>query len=442
MNELARRIETNRMRHGKRNPEGFLYVAVLFTSLVVMVAVATALSISTMTVRSENVRSGQSVAVWIAESEVQRQLAMVSSDAAWRDSHTHQVFADWHPLTFDGISVSEDASVRHMFSDPDGDLSDDDFDSVLLTVHARVGTSHAAVSVELVPDPIPLRLLDYAITASDDIRFEDGGAVVAERNVQVTDNCQTNSWGMMTTPQLECSGSVQMFLRGQLRSASVELPTRDVVQRYIDLGTEIPINSIPRSNGNLVFDNTLLTANVNPFGATDSAGIYWIDAGGQRLVIANSRIEATLAVTNCATVEINGGVVWHYPTTPDVVLATNTFVLFDEIATELNEADSSVNFNPVTAPFRDVANATTDDVYATELRGIVYSTSNLQLTQLPNNEPLSMAGSIIARDLRFDGRMSIRSLNEVQQFPPPGLSDPTPMRLLRGSYRRIPTPDG
>lgn len=420
---------------------GYLYVAVLFTSLVVMAAVTAALSISTSILKGETDRTSRSDALWFVESELQRQMAIMKTSGAWRSSHTNDTFVAWHPFTLDGVNVTGDSVVRHRFTDVDGDLADDDFDSVQLTVHAKVGNSHAAVTVKLEPDPLPLDLLNYSITAGDDIRFEGGGTVVAERPVQVTDDAKTSSSGMLTTERLECSGNIQMTLRGELRGSSVTLPPRDVVAKYISMGTEIPAAAIPLSGTDLIIEDRLLTTNDNPFGPTDAAGIYWIDAGGGRVEISNCRIEATLAITNCSTIEIGGGIVWRYPLDADVILATNTYVLLDSLEPILDEDDVGVNFNPSSSPFRGtLSNATATDVYPTELRGILYSSGNMRFNPMTDGSTLRVFGSIIGRDIRFDGHVAIHPLDEVLQTPPPGLSDPTPMRLIRGSYRRIPTP--
>ncbi len=421
--------------------DGFLYVAVLFTSLVVMVAVTAALAISTSTLRSENDRTSRGDALWVAESEVQRQLAIIKRGNAWRTDHANDTFVDWHAITFNGASIGSDLAVRHRFTDEDGDLADDDFDPVRLTVHARVGNSHAAVSVDLEPDPIPLDLLRYAITAADDAQFNDGYCVTTERPVQVVDDCKGDAASILTTPRLESGGSIAMTLRGEWDTAKVDLPSRDVVARYISIGTEIPADSVPRDGADLLIDRQLLTPTDNPFGPVDASGIYWIDAGGERLRITDSRIEATLAITNCSLIEIGGGIVWRYPGSAEVILATNTDVILENIEPTLEESIVGVNFNPTSSPFRgNLSNVTTTDVYPTELRGILYTTGNVRIYPKSDGSALHVVGSIIGRDLIFDGHLVVHSLDELWQTPPAGLCDPTPMRLIRGSYRRIPTP--
>ena len=413
----------------------------LFTSLVVMTVATAAFSISTSTLRSENDRTNQDAALWLAESEMQRQLAMMKGSGSWRNNHTNDTFVDWHPLTLDGINVGDDSLVRHKFNDSDGDLGDDTFDPVRLTVHAKTGTSHAAVSVELEPDPIPMDLLRYAITAGDDIQIEMNDSVVTERPVQVSDNARGNPDGLLTTPELQCNGRVEMSVRGERQPAAVTMPPHDVVARYISLGTEIPAASIPRSGSDLVIENRLLTKNDNPFGPLDKTGVYWIDAGGARVTIKDCRLEATLAITNATQVRIRSGVVWRYPNKADVILATNTTLTLTNIEPTLDENLPGVNFNPPSSPYRGTqSNLTNDDVYPTELTGILYTSGNIRINSRTDDRTMQITGSVIGRDLRLRGPLAVHSLDEVLAFPPPGLSDPTAMRLIRGSFRRIPPP--
>ncbi|MGB0597138.1 MAG: hypothetical protein ACPGLY_10640 [Rubripirellula sp.] len=434
------RIANLRSR-SQRQRDGYLYVAVLFTSLVVLTAATAAFSISTSTLRSENDRTNQDDALWLAESEMQRQIAIINGSGTWRDKHTNDTFVDWHPLNLDEVSWSDESSVRHKFYDSDGDLADDTFDPVRLTVHARSGTSHVAVSVELEPDPIPLDLLRYSITAGDDLAIAPSGSVVTEREVQVSDNTTGNPSGLLITPELQCGGRVEISVRGEQKPAQVTMPPHDVVKRYITLGTEIPAAKIPQSNGELRLANRLLTKRDNPFGPVDRAGIYWIDAGGARVVIKDCRFEATLAITNASKIRIRDGVVWRYPNQADVILATNTTLTLANIEPTLDENAVGVNFNPTSSPYRGTeSNATANDVYPTELTGILYTSADIRISPRTEGRTLKITGSIIGRDLRLNGSLSLHSLNEVLASPPPGLSDPTPMRLIRSSFRRIPPP--
>ncbi len=232
-----------------------------------------------------------------------------------------------------------------------------------------------------------------------------------------------------------------MTLRGDLVGSSVTLPSYDVVAKYIALGTEIPFVSVPQSGGDLLIQDQLLSPTSNPFGAADPAGIYWLDAAGSDVIISHCRFDATLAIRNAGLVEIQGGIVWNYPTTADVILVTDSPITLTSVEATLDEAVRNVNFNPTSSPYRQTLfNSTTTDVYPTELRGVVYTSSDFTLDPMVSNASLHVTGAIVANDLRIDGYMTVTQLDELLSKPPPGLSNPTPMRFVRGSFRRIPSP--
>ncbi|MCG8649841.1 MAG: hypothetical protein MI861_08410, partial [Pirellulales bacterium] len=407
----------------------------------VVASVAAALSISTANLRSESDRADRFAALRLAESELHRQAALMRVSGQWRSDWTSGVFSPWRALTIDGADLSSGAQVRHRLTDSDGDLSDSDIDSVELTVHAKVGSAQAAIAATLEPDPIAYDLLRYAVTATDDLQLDSGGVLTAERPIQVADSCKTFSSGVIVTPQLECSGSVYPTLRGDLSAANVTLPSRNVVNDYIARGTEIPNAAVPRSLGRLLIRDVVLSAGNNPFGSTDPNGIYWLDADGRQVIIANCRLEATLVVKDASVTQFSGGLNWTYPNQPDAAFVSNSPIFMIMMDSTLDESDRGVNFNPPSSPYRGtLSDSDTDDVYATEIRGVVYSTRNIWIEPLDDDAALSITGSIIGRDISSRALLHVRQLDELLSAPPLGLSDPTPMRFVRGSQRRIPAP--
>ncbi len=292
---------TCKLNHRRRLPRrqsrgGYLYIAVLFTSLIVAASVAASLSLSTGSLRSDIDRINRHSALRLAETEIHRIASLMNNDDAWRTARVSGAYSDWRVL--DGVRNSDSSQVRFKLTDEDGDLADDSADAVELTTHALVGKSQAAVTVLLEPQSAPLSILDYGITASDDIQIEFSGTLSSELPIQVVDDCKTKSSSVLTAPRLECNGRVEIPLRGELDSADVQMPTHDVVDKYVQVGTQISTASLPVQSGRYVIEDIVLTANNNPYGTPDAAGIYWIDANSQRIRISNSRIEATIAVKN------------------------------------------------------------------------------------------------------------------------------------------------
>lgn len=421
---------------------GFIYLAVLFTSLIIMTAVAGALAMSTSNLRAENDRLSRQSALRLAENELHRIASGMRTSSLWRDNSTNNAFTNWYGTMVDGVSVNE-GTVRHRFVDVDGNLADDLSDAVDLTVHAAVGRAEAAIVATLESDPNPFQILHYSVTASDDIRVEDGGTIAAEGSIQVHDDCKTNSWGIITAPRLECAGNIEsyVYLRGDRATSAVSMPTSDIVSEYISKGTRIPRGALGWSGGDRAIRDVVLSKTVNPYGSVDPNGIYWINAGGFDIRIQNSRIEATLAIYNAADIEIRGGIVWRHPGAADAILVTDSNIHLYDIEATLDEDDRGVNFNPPIMPYAGTdSDSDQTDVYATSLTGLIYTTNDFRLDPLVDNHHLILTGSLIARDIRVDGHLQIRQLGELVADPPASLADATPMRFVRGSLRRIPSP--
>ena len=431
-------------RHSARG--GFLYVAVLMISLIVMASVAAALTISTASLRGESARADRLESLQLAESEIHRLAALMSESADWRTDTNNNQFSNWRSVKVDNAAM-DNLQVRHRLVDSDGDLADDPTDPVELTVHAKVGRSQAAVSVQLESAPVPLDLLNYSVTSERSLKFDKnaGGVLSCERPVQVGHNCDGAYHGILTTPRLECDGNIQITLRGDRTSDSITLPSEDVLDYYVDRGTEIRTDAIDAAigheaqGGDLVLRDQLLSANDNPFGNTNPDGIYWIDCHHRKVKIFHCRFHATVVFVNANKVEIEDSVLWSYPTTPDVMIAADSEIKFKNIRTPLHERNRNKNFNPSSTPFREtLSDSSQDDEYPLELRGIIYSTGNVKFEHT-DNERISLAGLVVCREFRIDdARLSITHLDELLSNPPRPFVDPTPMRFVRGTFRRVP----
>lgn len=430
------RIDGNARRRG-----GYVYLAVLFTTLIVAASVAGALSISTSNIAAQNDRNHRFAALRLAESELHRWAAALQSDASWRTKFENNVFTQWYTPTINGVAI-EDARLRGRFSDSDGSLSDDDFDSVVLTIDARMGDSAAAISATLQPNPTPYDVLRYSVTTTDDLSLDNAAALSCEKPVQVYDDCKSFTDGVLTTPLLESNDELEFALRGDRGIDSLELTTRNVLNDYIARGTEISVTSIPWINSRRVIRNVILSPTSNPYGKEDPNGIYWFDAAGATVRIRNSRLLATLVIRNAAEIEIRESVIWEYPTTADAILISDSNIGFDNINQDLDEGDMGTNFNPSGSPYRGIyEDGDTGDSYATQLRGIIYTEGDIEVYSPTGNSFLHLTGSLVCHDLNIlGGRLHVHQLDEILVNPPPGMCDPTPMRFVRGSFRQVPTP--
>ena len=418
----------------KTRRSGYLYVAVLFTSLIVGATVATAISLDTTRLRSLNARADRGAALRSAEGELHRLAVQLNEDPSWRQTEVDGRVSAWRSID------RGETRVRYQINDPDGDLSDDELDDVQIIAHALYGSSQAAVAVELDAGYAPLKLLQYGVTATDDIECYNGAILVSESPVQVQDDCKAFDWGAIICPRLECSNRIEVSVRGDVAPSSVEAPPPgEIVDRYVEVGTEIPFASLP-IRGSQGLRGVVLSSSSNPMGPTDPEGRYWIDCGGQVISIGDCRIHATVAIRNAALVVISGGLIWEGPGAMGAMLVTDATVVFNGYNATLDETLAGVNLNPVVAPMDGRFDSSLDDQYSSSLRGILYSSRNVRVYSTFDSLPVHLTGAVVARDLELHVGMQVHAANELIEQVPYGFVDPQRLRFLSGTFRRVSTP--
>lgn len=422
-----------------RQRGGYLYVAVLFTTLIVAGSIATAISLDTTRLKTENSQTDRGFAIRLAEAELHRVAIQLSSDSNWRDNHTHGLVSSWQ--NWGTVAGDNTAAVRYQLNDADGNLADDAFDLTTVVAHARFGSAQAAVSVELENGFTPLDVLRYGVTSFDDIQFVGGASLVSERPVQVFDDCKTSSSGIIITPTLECSNVIQVPVRGDIAASAVAVPSFNVVSRYTAIGTEIQRSSLPWRDGSPTIQHTVLSSTQNPYGSADTNGIYWINALGSQITLRDCRIKGTLAVFNASKVQITGAVHWEPPVEGGAILVTHSFMEFSATEPVLSEPILGVNFNPPETPYRETdSNSGTADEFPFQLKGILFTTNDIRVLPTTDGEPLELTGLLIGSDITLFHSLCVHSLDEVLTNVPIGFVDPVPMRFRSGTFHRVPLP--
>ncbi len=423
----------NRRSRTSPSREGYLYVAVLFTSLMVAVIVAGSLALSTSKMRQENDRADRLLAIQLAESELQLQSTRMQASTQWRNSLANDQFSGWREL-FGG-------SVRHRYFDSDTSLSDDDFDNVTLTVHARVNNAEVALSIELANAKSPHSCLNYGVTSTEDLRINDSGNITSEMPIQVGDDCTSNSFALLVAPKVEYSDQLTVVVRGDTGASDVVGPPVNLIDLYSTLGTQIDAVAIPQQSGDLVIQDVVISPTSNPYGSTNPNGVYLLDSQGKRVVIRNCRIEGTLVVFNNSSVLVGGAMCWNSLDPARAALISAGSVTFDAMEAVLSEQVRSTNFNPASTPNRGgVSNTSALDTYPTSIRGVVCSLEDIYITPMVGNERLHFYGSLCARQLVVTARVSIFTELGLLSNPPLGFHDPAKMKFVARSMRRVATP--
>ena len=408
--------------------EGFLYVAVLFTTLILVTVVATAMQITTQRTQSSVAPAMRQAVQRAAESEIHRLAVLMRNNVDWRTTHSNNVFSEWR--SSENQSIFGEIQVRHRYVDSDGDLTDSNGDSVELHVHAKNADTEIAISVKLVSDPEPYEFLSNSVTATNDLEVKDDGMLTCDQPVVINDDCLKVNSGTVTAPKILVGANVTATIRGELGTVTA-FTEIDLVQAYASVAEPINTHNIT---------NKVISSTHNPFGSVSPIGVYKIDAKDQTVRISNSRIEATIVILDARKVQISKGIVWECPAGADAIIVSKQTLEFNDLDPTLDENESSENFNPTSTPYReDQSDSDQDDVYPQTLRGLIYSLKEVRFQQT-NDHPVHINGGIYGKNVRVEGRVRVSSMEDLPANPSLRLRKPIAMQFARGSWRQIETP--
>ncbi|MCX5685286.1 MAG: carbohydrate binding domain-containing protein [Planctomycetota bacterium] len=231
-----------------------------------------------------------------------------------------------------------------------------------------------------------------------------------------------------STPATACPATTWVDLAGTLTPAWTGQLTKATVSVTLNSNTEYYIDSLTCYDCTYpadayVCDRKLLSPAVNPFGGgqTNAKGIYLLDGGGQKIIIANSRIVGTLVLQNfSSTSSIQGSVSWE-PAIPNYpALLTDMVIPIGLSSAALSEATLNTNFNPTGTPYPYVGglqDADNTDAYPSLIKGIVYSKQNVQLGGQTSVEGVVIANTNVTV---LGGTVTQKYNSTWLNNPPPG----------------------
>lgn len=415
---------------------GFLYLAVLFTSLIVIASATAAFSISTNRLRSRQTVLDSSDALRIAEAEAHRMASLLSTaDTTWRSSFVHGVASSWR-------SADDGALVRSVLSDADGNLADDPAEPVTVTCYSALREARRGVAFTLQPIAKPLAILDHTLIASGSVSvtspgtFACTGNVLCGSSVVIGPGVVASAGGWNATSTISATARGPQVISGQ----SVSIPSTAIASQYTELATPILSSSLPQSGGSLLLRRRILTSTVNPFGAANASGIYWINAGGLPLIITECRIQATLVITNCSQVSLTAANHLSPPSAGSAILVSTAPIRVTQCQRLLMESTTSTNFNPTSAPFRGVGDNDTVDRYQSVLEGLVYTPTVFEWASDNAVNGMWVHGTIVCGSAIIAGPMSLERDNDSITNPPLGFRLYDSMQFVHGSWRTVPVP--
>lgn len=362
----------------------------------------------------------------IARTAIERGRLLIESDPDWRTNRPQGV---WWSHAAGGDSGSVEAI------DPiDGDFTNDETGSVLMTATGVFGSARQKVEVRLNTFLEPIAVL------RDAAHFRDGfgvssGATVTVNDASITTNGSIVSSGTING-DVECNTTLGGTYNGTVTTGQTwrEAPDSDILNDFKSIATTIP------DTGD--WDKVLLTPNHNPFGATNSDGLYYLDAGGGELSISNARIVGTLVIEfSNANKKLNIKNSVHiapfrtdYPT---IITNGNIEIDLDSVGAPLSEASLGMNFNPAGAPYQGVTDTDQTDTYPNTLIGLIHTRSYATI-----KGSMQMSGCLIAEGglgNNIAGTTTFTHDPQLISNPPIGYRI-YQMRIESGSWRRVVDP--
>lgn len=333
----------------------------------------------------------------------------------WRTDFPHNA-----PYPTTPVAIGNGTFQWKLF-DSDLLLNDDQSDPVTLSGIGRVGNAVYVENVLVTPYGDGMDCLAIALY-SDKKQTLGGGTLICSQKIGTGKSCDA-SGGMVVDSDVEAAGGTTggTFL-GDVDNSG---PTRSlpddgtVFDYYISNGTSIPLTSLPLIGGVHTIDSVYIGPDNNPYGETANAkGIYVIDCSGDEIDrpihIQNSRILGTLVLLNSPdTSKTRFALNWQpaVPNYPSAMIRGKMLFSHDK-STILDESALGQNFNPT-------EDSDTADIYATVIKGIVYSSVDLTFSGHASfNGAVVLDGQLHmssgTADLIYDGQFLTN--------PPPGFA--------------------
>lgn len=423
---------------------GYVYVAVLMTTLLVASVVAATLTVSTSRFAQAIDTQDHRQAIGLAHDELHRQLALSATMPDWRASQTDSAFTSWRGGEATGPEAwmaQGRGEVRYQCLDSDGDLRDNPSDPVELTVHAKVGNAEAAIAATADAIVRPLNCLGHTVACANDFRVENQSRFVSTSTVAAGLNIEVDSDTYMAVPTVYYGDTVVGTVNGDAVEAETELevPSVDLVALYSDGAVTIPANSLNNFSSQKRLQRQILTSTHNPFGT--AGPVYHITLNNQELAIEGCRIEATLVVEGATKVNIReSNLILGDPAT-GMSLITDAPIEIVDWQGELIESSVGFNYNPSHTPYHGTTDSANNDVYRSELRGLFYSSDTFTVHSRADQSPVNLVGSVVCHDFVVQTHTTISSMPELMEFPPQGFVKLKHLQLRPRTVRSVFSPN-
>jgi hypothetical protein len=411
---------------------GTIYVAVVGVALIVSALGAVAIHVARTELHGAVIADEMARARLAAQSGIEYAISVIKGNTDWRTAYTSGVattFADArNTLTGTG-------SFSFTFIDSDGNLADDDQDSVTLRSVGAAGNARSVVEVLLQPSGLGLSCLTSSLHSNGILRVTStlttNQRVSANSNINVATGRIQGSAASTGT----ISGEVSVLPTQMNVTPPWEMPKpENAFEYYKANGTAIHVSSL---GGNTI-QRVVLSPASNPFGlgVTNPQGIYVIDCQGASITLKDCRIVGTLVLLNAGSgTNIKDSIILepaiaNFP----ALMVQGSFEVDWYSDQQLMESNLNVNLNPVGTPLNGDADTDKLDTWPGSLKGLVYVSGNL----LVKNKHAKVNGVIVAGGtINVESPLTLTNDSTFYNNPPPGFATGSVMKIEPGTWKRV-----
>jgi hypothetical protein len=427
---------------------GSIYLPVLLVSLVAAtLAVGGLMSLRSLG-RAAAMRADSNAARTLATSAVEIGRSIIAADPEWRKNRNAGTWLNAVPVGAGKLTLT--------VTSPAGNLDRNPSDPVILTGIGTFGRSTQRVTALLAPaGDLPISALRGALSSDERVEFSVATAGPSGRLIASNGNIEVSGLGTLISADASAKGDVKGILyTGSVQTdvAEMEFPENDYLASYLSDATTISVTSLPLVSGSRRITEVVLSPAANPFGPTNSRGIYLIDCNNQPLVIESSRLAATLIIVDSPLVTVSGQVNWELADSAlPALIVEGKLALRMEASNSLREADlgplvdaeqtalekllglpvvkvrAGLNLNPVASPFPFPGGSSDTDVvdsYTTRIGGLIYATDD---TTLSGNNTLHTL--VAKRKIIVTGNVNLDWDRRYLLKPPPGFESKSAGRM-------------
>jgi len=407
--------------HSSRR-RGSVYLYVLATSILITVIGLGALMASRIQMHSARLTRDYAEARTCAVSAVEWGLLCVQQDPNWRQTRPNGIWIQDQPLgssrfTLEGVDPG------------DSQLNDSEYEPLLLTGTGTKGITRHKAEVTLVPVIEPLVVLNTCVHGSGPVQITSGG-VLTVMGAPVSTNGQLDNDATLDGDAEAQSVGDLVTITGTLTvPAPVKrMPAASVITTYESKATTIPYVG--------TIEQIVLTPTYNPWGLADPNGLYFLNTGGNDLLLRNARIHGTLIIRAIGrTVTLDDAVfLQNYRSDlPTLLVEGNLHVITHSVEESLSESVNRTNYNPAGAPYEGVYDSDTVDTYPNEIHGLIHLVGDLTLGQTAR-----VVGTILCNGtITCAGTNTIVHDPTFYASPPEGYTSVEGMRVAPGSWRQV-----